>query len=68
MSTFTVWISRSSDLDKLLEIDNDILRYDCLSWQEAMDLFKLSLEQSYTLILCREEQETGCDDATPEKC
>ncbi len=68
MSTFTVWISRSSDLDKLLEIDNDILRYDCLSWQEAMDLFKLSLEQSYTLILCREEQETGCDDATPGKC
>ena len=68
MNTFTVWISRSSDLDKLLEIDNDILRYDFLNWQEAMDLFKLSLEQGYTLILCREEQETECDDATPEKC
>lgn len=68
MNTFTVWISRSSDLDKLLEIDNDLLRYDCLNWQEAMDLFKLSLEQGYTLILCREEQETGCNDAAPEKC
>ncbi len=67
-STFTVWISRSSDLDKLLEIDNDILRYDCLNWQEAMDLFKLSLEQGYTLVLCREDQETGCDDGTQEEC
>ncbi len=68
MNTFTVWISRSNDLDKLLEIDNDLLRYDCLNWQEAMDLFKLSLEQGYTLILCHEEQEAECNDATPEKC
>ena len=68
MSTFTVWISRSSDLEELLEIDNDLLRYDSLSWQEAEDLIKLSLEHGYTLAVVREDQETECKDATSKEC
>ena len=57
MKTFTVWISKSDDLDELLEIDNDILRYDSLTWDQAMQLFSLSLEQGFTCIMVKEEPE-----------
>lgn len=57
MKTFTVWISKSDDLDELLEIDNDILRYDSLTWDQAMQLFILSLEQGFTCIMVKEEPE-----------
>lgn len=57
MKTFTVWISKSDDLDELLEIDNDILRYDSLTWDQAMQLFGLSLDQGFTCIMVKEEPE-----------
>ena len=57
MKTFTVWISKSDDLDELLEIDNDILRYDSLTWDQAMQLFSLSLDQGLTCIMVKEEPE-----------
>ena len=57
MKTFTVWISMSGDLDELLEIDNDILRYDSLTWDQAIQLFQLSLDQGYTCIMVKEEPE-----------
>lgn len=57
MKTFTVWISMSGDLDELLEIDNDILRYDGLTWDQAIQLFQLSLDQGYTCIMVKEEPE-----------
>ncbi len=68
MNTYTVWVSRLDDLEELLEIKNDLLRYDGLTWQEAMELFKLSLDQGFTLIMVKESQEAECNDATPEKC
>ena len=68
MNTYTVWVSRIGDLEELTEIGNDILRYECLSWQDAMELFKLSLDQGFTLIMVKESQEAECNDATPEKC
>ena len=57
MNTYTVWVSRLDDLEELLEIKNDLLRYDGLTWQEAMELFKLSLDQGFTLIMVKESQE-----------
>ncbi len=68
MNTFTVWISRAGDLNELLNVDNDLLNFSGLNWDEATNLFKLSLEQGYTLIMAREEQEAGGEDAEEEKC
>ena len=65
---YCVWVSRASEPDEFFEIDNDILSYSCINWDEAMSIFKLSLDQGYTLIMCREEPEAECDDGTPETC
>lgn len=65
---YTVWVSRSDDLGELLNIDNDVLSFSELSWSQAMDLFQLSLAEGYLLVLAKEEQEAGGEDAEEEKC
>lgn len=52
---YTVWISNADCLADVLEIDQDLLHFDDLLWDDAMKLFKLSLEQGYTCIMIRGE-------------
>ncbi len=68
MNTFTVWISRASGPNQFFQVDNDILSFSGLDWGESMNLFKLALSEGYTLILAREDQEAGGEDAEEEKC
>ena len=55
--TFTAWVSNANDLIELMDLKNDLLRYDGLEWDRAMQLFQLSLEQGYTCIVVKEEPE-----------
>ncbi len=53
--TYTVWISNADDLNDLMQLGNDLLRYVNLPWSECMKLFRLSLAQDYTCIMVRED-------------
>lgn len=55
--TFTAWVSNANDLNELMDLKNDLLRYNGLEWNQAMQLFQLSLEQGYTCIVVKEEPE-----------
>lgn len=66
--TYTVWISRASDPGEFFQVGNDILSFSGLDWTVSMNLFKLALSEGYTLILAREDQEAGGEDAEEEKC
>ena len=55
--TFTAWVSNANELNELMDLKNDLLRYNALEWNQAMQLFQLSLEQGYTCIVVKEEPE-----------
>lgn len=57
MKKYTVWISDADCLADIIEVDQDLLRYDGLAWDDAIKLFKLSLEQGYTCIMIQGELE-----------
>ena len=59
MKKYTVWVSNAACLADILEINQDLIRYDGLVWDDAMKLFKLSLEQGYTCIVFLGELEEG---------
>jgi len=68
LAYFTVWVSRSGDLEELLEIDNDLLRYDHLTRENVIELFDLSFRQGYTCVIVSEETEAEeCRDENPHK-
>ena len=64
--TYTVWISNADDLNDLMQLGNDLLRYVNLSWSECMEIFRLSLSQGYTCILVREDDDEETNDAETE--
>ena len=53
MKKYTVWVSNADSLADVLEVGQDLLRYDGLTWDDAMKLQKMSLEQGYTFIICQ---------------
>ena len=57
MKKYTLWVSNAPCLDEILELGNDLLRYDSLSWDEAIQLQKYSLRQGYRCIMIEEETE-----------
>ena len=64
--TFTCWVSNADNLNDLLEVENDLLRYVNLSWSDCMEIFRLSLSQGYTCILVREDDDEETNDAETE--
>ena len=52
--TYTCWVSNANDLNDLMELGNDLLRYVNMSWADCMTLFKMSLSRGFTCIVVRE--------------
>ena len=52
---YIVWISNAKDIVDVLDPMNDLLIYEARTWDEAMELFRQSLDQGYTCIMCKEE-------------
>ena len=51
---YTVFVGDAEEPHEIFEIGNDLLRYDARTWEEAIELFRQSLDQGYTCIMCKE--------------
>lgn len=57
MKKYTLWVSNASCIAEILELGNDLLRYDNLSWDELIQLQKYSLRQGCRCIVIEAEPE-----------
>lgn len=62
--TFTCWVSNAGDLNELMELGNDLLRYTNMPWDDCMDLFRMSLVRGFTCIMvCEDDNSEEAEDA-----